>query len=209
MKNLIKIPYFKQRVAVVKLCTVCALFFVISNCSDQNEECECELPSLSIGMAVNCPVYSFMEGVSMYSECSNVYVIKGIALDEYEYGRNIQLVEDLKGNFPKDVDTFVAWGDGRIGIAVDRSDYLNIYDNQDVLIMLLMSVRNLAESVPPEFTWIEKPEDYCTFPCVKSVLRLSDGYVTGIIAPCDVLEDQTMPWNDFQKELKKLLKSKK
>ena len=205
---LIKNPFAStQKVAVSKRYIICLLFFVVFGCGSHDEMSQ---PPMNV-TAANCQVLSFLEGVSMFSEDSNVYIIKGIALDKYKYGRNIKLVEDLKGNFPKNVKTFIAWGDGSPGITLERSDNLSIYENQDVLIMHLMLADTLKYELQSEYTWFEKPGDYCTFPCTKSVLKLSDGYVKGFITtPIEGADtwEQTMSWNDFQKELEKLLKSK-
>jgi len=45
-----------------------------------------------------------------------------------------------------------------------------------------------------------KIKGFATLICTGSVLKLSDGHVTGYKI--------TTPWDDFQKELQKLLKSK-
>jgi len=55
-------------------------------------------------------LFSFIEGVALYLNNKEVFVIKGEALEEYEYDRRIRFIEDLKGNFPKNIDTFFAWG---------------------------------------------------------------------------------------------------
>ena len=153
-------------------------------------------------MALNCSVFSFIEGVSEHSKCG-CYLIKGIALDVYEYGRNIRLVEDLKGNFPKNIETFIVWGDGNSFICSNRSDNLMMYEKQDVLIMLLAPAHNLPEEmIPPGHTWFEKPEDYVTITCTSSVLKLSEGNVTGHILPSDGSPHiDTMPWIEFQTRL--------
>ena len=183
----------------------------------------------------NCIVNSFMEGISMYSNYSNVYIIKGIVLDKIEYGLNIKLVEDLKGNFPINVNAFTVWGNGEPrNVTNGRQDNLTfLYKKQDVLIMHLTPARDLSFILPPEFTWLEKPEDYTTFDCTWSVLKLSEDYVIGVILPYDEKKDRwwenmteeelhsyieslpleeqktifmdTMPYNDFQKEINKLL----
>ena len=210
---LIKNPFAStQKVAVSKLYIICLLFFVVFGCSSYDDTCdESEMPSSPMG-SLDCKISTFMEGVSMYSEDSNVYIIKGIALDVYKYGRNIKFVEDLKGNFPKDVDTFIVWGADDafhyVNLELNRMDNLALYDNQDNLIMLLTHSNYLPSD--PESIWFEKPEDYTTLTCTFSVLRLSDGYVTGCLIPADGFDyvKQTMSWNDFQKELQKLLKSK-
>ena len=208
-----------QKSTVAVLWIVCALCLFaahfgckkhVDNVDNVDNDCEC-FPSIGDGrISFNCMVSSFLEGVSMYSKCSDLYVIKGIALDKYEYGCKIELLEDLKGNFPENLDTFIVWGDGNTAFELNRLDYFSMYEDQDVLIMLLTHVRDLSEVIPPEETWSEKPEDFTTIPCTKSILKLSDGYVTGYLTPVDSFTylDQTMQWLDFQKKLHKLLNTK-
>ena len=199
---------------------LCISFFITMGCEENKNDInrdfdaleECVMPSMS-GMALDCYVSSFLEGASECSKCSNVYIIKGMALDSYEYGLNIKLVEDLGGNFPKNINTFIAWGDGNSFLCSNRLDRLDMYSSQDVLIMLLTPARELpADMIPDGNTWLEKPGDYTTLVCTASVLKLSGGYVTGFIEPNNNKKsDETfltiMSWKDFQKKLKKALQN--
>ena len=140
---------------------------------------------------------SFIEGVKMYSKCSDAYLIKGIALDTYEYGRYISIDEDLKGNFQNNIDTIMAWGAGGY-VSYNRSDYLTLYDNQDVLIMLLIPASDSILEVRPGHRWFEKSGDYrLLHGCLSSVVKLSEGFVTGNILP----DEDRMPWNIFQQHI--------
>ena len=219
MNKLINNPFADRRLqksTVAVLWIVCALCLFVAHfgCKKHVEDnvednvCEC-FPSRGDGrIALDCIVCSFLEGVSMYSKCSDLYVIKGIALDKYEYGCKIELLEDLKGNFPENLDTFIVWGDGNTALELNRMDDLRIYDDQDVLIMLLTPAHDLSEMTPAG-TWFEKPEDFTTITCTKGVLKLSDGYVTGYLTPEDGFNyEQTIQWLDFQNELHKLLNIK-
>ena len=157
-------------------------------------------------LAGSCDVSSFFEGLSKYYlNDSNVYIVKGIVLDKIEYGLNVKFVEDLKGNFPENVNTFIAWGAGTPHNSfLNRIDDFGIYDSQDVLIMLLTPSLFTAEMVPPNSDWFEKPEDYCTLSCTHSVLKLSDGNVTGYMFSQKKLDDrelseeQRMPQDLFE-----------
>jgi len=179
---------------------------------------------------MNCAVNSFMEGVSNHSSDNNYYIIKGIVLGKSGYGLNIRLVEDLKGNFPKNRTTFIVWGDDNFKynkFETNRLDDLTLYNNQDVLIMLLTPTRDLSH-MNMGYTWFERPNDYCTLSCTHSVVKLSDDYVTGFILPYEekdalwknmsleelisyleglpLEEQQTVgmdkiPYNDFQKKI--------
>ena len=241
MNNEVIENYFgriSKKVVTFALCA-CTLAYMASGCGKQiNSECEdCFMSSRDNQSAViNCYVASFMEGISRYSKCSDLYIIKGIALNVYEYGLNIRLVEDIKGNFPKNIDTFIVWGDGNSIFCPNRMDNLIMYDNHDVLIMLLTKASDLsADMIPQGHIWFEKPEDYATITCAYSVVKLSNGYVTGYILPykerdawwekmspmeltsyiesLPLEKQQTafmdiMPWRIFQKRLQKSLINK-
>lgn len=199
---------------VVTLCMVCTLFFAVSGCGEEEENdyacaCTCEDELISstgnTSGALDCHENSFFEGISMFSESCNVYLIKGIVLDAYEHGLNIRFVEDLKGNFPKNTNTFMIWGSNGTGF---RSDYLIRYGDENVLIMHLIQVQPFHIEHRLGETWLEKPEDYSTLPCTHSVVKLSDGYVSGYLLP-----DKgaiKIPLKDFQKYFKNYcLKSNK
>ena len=172
----------------------------IAGCKSNTEEGS--LPKL----AGNCMVYSFMEGVSTSSNNNDVYLIKGTVSDKVEYGINISLVEDLKGNFPKDVNKFTVWGDGHTFIELNRLDDLMLYKKQDVLIMLLTPTRDLSEMAPKGYKWLEKPEDYSTLTCTCSALKLSGDNVSGyILANEGSYGIQTMKFDDFQKKITEIL----
>ena len=163
---------------------------------------------LSTGYCGN--VAPFIEGVSMYLRNDSVYVIKGIALDTYQYGRNIKLVEDLKGNFPKEINTFIAWGSGFGPIESARIGNLSEhYDNQDVLIMILTNYdyrfakfwKDLRYEEILGVPFFEKPEDFRTIGCTHAVLKLKDDIVTGSISR----KDHVMFWDEFYKILQEAL----
>jgi len=217
MKKVKKSPFERKQkgiVAILWVISVLWLFTAHSGCkkhldNEMDNDCEC-FPSMGDSrMMLNCNVSSFLEGVSTYSNCNDLYIIIGIALDANEYGRSFKLFEDLKGNFPTNMNTFSVWGDGATTFELNRMDDLRMYGDQDVLIMLLTPARDLSY-MTPEGTWIEKPEDFTTITCTKSVLKFSDGYVTGYLTPVEGFNfvEQKMKWSDFQKELHKLLNTK-
>ena len=162
---------------------------------------------------------TFFESVSRNSNNRNTYIIKGIVLDNKGQGRSIRLIEDLKGNFPKGVNGFTAYGKSTVYINTSflRRDDLSLYDKHDVLIMHLTKA-----GAPFNF--------YATIDCDHSIVKLSDDYVTGHILAYEgiewsekkpleeliqyvdslVLREQqniidTIPLDDFQKKLKELL----
>ena len=188
---------------------------MVSACEKQDiskKECSIEIKPFPPGLAINCPVYMFMEGVAGSSIVCNTYIIKGIVLDKIEYGLKIKFIEDLRGNFTEDVNTFMVWGKGS-ELFLDRIDNLSLYDKQDVLIMHLSQAYDLSEPIPPEYadTWLEKPEDYTTSPCTFCVLKVVDGnLVIGNIFPnkdgsYKIPGKDIIPLKDFKKKLKKVI----
>jgi len=131
-----------------------------------------------------------------------VFFIKGVALDVFEYGRTIKVIEDLKGNLVDESYIFV-WGagrpsDGRPYLPTLRMEDMLSYNENDTLIMLLTKPYVREEG-------IETSDDYATFPCSFSVLKLSNGLVTGYIYtplnPDILYEENIVSWKELQKEL--------
>ena len=144
-----------------------------------------------------------------------VYVIKGIALDTYKYGRKIKFLEDLKGNFPENVDTLIVWGGWSNNypyFTTARPDFLdgNDYDNHDVLIMLLQPSTTWSLYAHSEIPWLEKYGDFSTIGCTFCVLKLSDGHVMGRHIFQEEgfynLSKKFVSWNEFNEILKEVLK---
>jgi len=123
--------------------------------------------------------------------------IQGLVVESYGgYGKKIQLIADLKGNFPEKISTFIAWGDSGSTFKTDRIDDLREYNNQDTLLMLLHPMWAGEE---------EKKGDYVTFPYTYSILKLSNNLVSGHITSCYDGEE-CMPWGEFELLLTQLTK---
>jgi len=146
--------------------------------------------------AADCHLASFLVNYSENYKKADVYFIRGIATKlKHEGGLNIKLIEDLKGNFPKNVTTITVWGGynpGQGKMTIERLDNFSIYKNQDMLLMLLTPSTIWKYNSEPE-----KKGDYATIGCAYSVLKLSNGYVTGVIIPD---EDRWYPWKDMSEE---------
>ena len=172
-------------------------------------------------------LFSFIEGVSRYLHNDDVYVIKGIALEAYGYGRYIKLVEDFKGNFPTNDSIFMAWGNSGSGIIVGdaRGHYLaGQYDKDDILIMLLTNIYDEQLERYWEIykyklgAFPEKPGDFRTIGCTFCVLKLSGDFITGqVIYPWeenyydwDKLQwnIKSTPWIEFKEVLEEVLNIK-
>jgi len=210
-----------QKATVVSLSVSCMLFFVVSACANYDHKSykECITPIMvdpRLGH-VDYQMRSFLDGVSIFSDCSDVYVIRGMAQEAYEYGLNISLVEDYKGNFPKNLKQFIVWGEGGYytGMGMDGTGYTNKYAHSE-LVMLLTPVQFVDDDSLPEFTrkyiqentFFEKPGDFCTIPWISSIVhKLSNGNVTGAITHGENLFEY-MSWKTFQKKLRQELKFK-
>ena len=135
-----------------------------------------------------------------FSHDDNVFFIKGVASDVYEYGRNIKVIEDLKGNFVDKSSIFV-WGSGYLSdtsivhVATDPPRLDKITEYHDGYTLILFCYKNSTE----------KSGDYATLYGQCSVLKFSNGYVIGRITSyyCENGEE-TMLWEELQKELQEL-----
>ena len=173
------------------------------------EYVDCGLPQFptDTSMQVSYILFDFIENFSNKFLCNEVFFIKGVAQSFVnEYGINIKLIDDLKRNFPKDVDTFTVWGAYPSYPSYSffyRMDYMSWYNIQDTLLMLLFPGRDLPTgwNLP---LFCEKEGDYTTIPCGQSTLKLVNGNVRVWIQP--TMEVVTMSYSDFIKELKKELK---
>ena len=144
---------------------------------------------------------SFTENYSNNFQKNEIFFIKGVALEIYEYGRTIKVIEDLKGNLDDKSSIFV-WGGGApseesgfICIANARSESMLWYNENDTLIMLVGKPYVHEEC-------IETSGDYATFECGYSILKLSNGLVTGRIFPplneWQYPPEITMSWEELQ-----------
>ena len=112
------------------------------------------------------------------------FFIQGLVLAPYHYlydydAKRIEIISDLKGNFPEETTTFVAWG--------GANDFMR-YNNQDTLLMLLQPL--------PEYLG-EGDKTYGAFPVTFSVLKLLNDSVSGYITSC-YKGEETMSMEDFQ-----------
>ena len=157
----------------------------------------CFLSIYSMHSYADCDVKSFKENYVSNIQKNEVFFIKGVALEIFEYGRTIKVIEDLKGNYIGESSIFV-WGGGDpsegsgfVCISNERSDNITQYQENDTLIMIVVKSYRY-ESCP-----IEDSNDYATIACAYSVLKLSNGFVTGHISA----GIETMLWEELQELL--------
>jgi len=195
---------------------ILSIFSIILSCSDKNLVKDELFPN-----PPDFPLIQFQPDVAASLLCGNsfkftylrsrnvqeIYLIKGIAMDIYEYGRNIKIIEDIKGNYNGESSIFV-WGEGYpsedsgfVSIYCNRVDNITNYNEKDTLIMFLYRIDGEYEG------FIEKSGDYATLIGSRSTLKFSNNFVIG---PINTLWDtETMQWNEFQKECHNFLNSDK
>ena len=209
---------------------MCVLLFVVWGCGKQYIDAVMEAEECNVQMSTgsaDCIPISFMEGVSYHSKC-NCYIIRGtvqdVTLHRNEYGSHqwtsftIKLKEDLKGNFPDNVHTFVTWVNSLIGWNVSSSiDYWTYYGNQSVVIFMYSLSELSAISHQYGYSWeteLKNTEDFETHGCVNSVVKISGNYAIGRIFPFSYEDSKKSSWeNDivllstFQKRIKEILRN--
>jgi len=159
------------------------------------------LSMFSVYSYADCIEISFKENYLNNFKKNEIFFIKGVAQEIFEYGRTIEVIEDLKGNFVGESSIFV-WGAGNppsdsVCMTVERWDIITQYQENDTLIMLINPVA--YEDC------LETFGGYTTIGCAYSVLKLSNGFVTGRIFPpleeWQYPEEITISWEELQKKL--------
>jgi hypothetical protein len=122
-----------------------------------------------------------------------IFFIMGEVQEVVGYSNQINILEDLKGNY-KDKFSVTVWGEDLDNILESNLlDNLSCYNAGDTLVML-MTPRT------PIWNGIKQTGDFETITCCYSVLKYSNGYVTGYIRELQGCE--TMLWSDLQKLIK-------
>ena len=163
--------------------------FIFSTCSQNNMKQEEER------LSGDCFVQHFITTASLEEYVSeDIFFIMGEVQEVVGYGNRINILEDLRGNY-KDKSSITVWGwDCCHGMVSNLMDNLGFYNAGDTLIMLITPrIRLLNDN--------EKSGDFETITCCHSVLKYSNGSVTGFISIAP--EPQTMLWSDLQNQLKK------
>jgi len=177
---------------VLKITLLISILSMISACSKKEEAPE---------LCISFMYFSFKQTYLRHFQEEDVFLIKGVALDTNKHGRQIKVVEDLKGNFAGKPSIFV-WGStgiscGKAERLDARWDFITQYEKNDTLIMFIKTAHKRFNRD------IESPNDYTVLPNYSSVIELSNGYASGYINNwgVDVL------WNDLQIELQTRLSS--
>jgi hypothetical protein len=151
---------------------------------------------------------------SLYTMYGQSFFLKGILEEHILYGAKVKVLEDLKGNFADSVFISV-WGktgNASVDNYRERLDDLTQYAISDTLLLMLLKCSLYEDELTP-LTPPEKSDDFSTFEYAVSVLKISNGYVTGKIhtvlqksgndeIPSISNETETMLWTDLQEELR-------
>ena len=148
-------------------------------------------------MASDCFIDTFNSNYSSNYNSADVFFIKGVKLKTVYHGMQIKIIEDLKQNLH--ADTIMVWCSDGNSFRVENSAW---YNDADTLYMLITKTDlegndqgNLSE-IPDD---LEKPEDYMPIHCAFSILKYSNGFVTGRIT--SIQQNTTITLPDFFNQL--------
>lgn len=159
--------------------------------------------AISLNLFADCINTSFEQNYfDNYLNDSSMIFVKGIKVEDYYHGIKLKILENYSGNNLK--DTIIIWY-----CNPDQIIECNFWDIQstnkvnDTLICLLRKTRLLGniincDTCPEEVDTIdlEKIEDYMIVDCYPSVLKLSQGKVSGRIF--NVYRDTSILYYDFE-----------
>ena len=156
--------------------------------------------SCNLRPCVDCGGVSFVENYLENIQRNGIFFVKGEALEVYRYGRNIRVIEDLKGNFGN--TSFFIWGmemgTGRhCTTEPNKVDFITRYNVGDTLIVIFERARRRFRGD------LENNSHFTTIACSHSVLKFFNDSVTGAIHYPWYW--QTMSWLELQEELSRQL----
>jgi hypothetical protein len=139
----------------------------------------------------DCNSQPFSVTYASYKNDPDNYFIKGEVVDVVQHGNEIKIIQDFKNNFEGNT-IITVWGSGKICNRIDP-----LYDNHRTdTLLLFIKKTDLAENLfCLQCEDYEQPDDYMTMDCYYSVLKLSNGTVSGKIT--DAYRDTIMLWADF------------
>lgn len=127
----------------------------------------------------DCFISTFSSNYSNNYDNSDVYFVKGVKLKTIYHGIQLKVLEDIKHEILE--DTIMVWcSDGNSF----RVEYASDFNDNDTLYMLITKTdlegnahRDLNE-IPND---TESPSDYMPIHCSFSILKYSNGFLTGRI----------------------------
>jgi hypothetical protein len=137
-----------------------------------------------------CPANVSVDFVTINKE----HIIKAKQFS-VEFGDRQMEVSTERVELRGDNTTVTIWSDGGVGNRMDP-----LYNNNvtDTLLLLVTKTDLLENSLYPQCEPYEQLNDYMTMTCSYSVLKLSNGTVSGRIT--DSYQETTMLWADFAKQ---------
>jgi len=158
----------------------------------------CKKPTYcgDITIAIDCQPISFTENYSNLIKNPSVFFIKAVTSDveeqNYTYLR-YEVIKDLKGNFTHKSHFFYSGSAAPSEIKHSTSEKSNIHES-DTFVMLLLKACEISGR--------DMDDIYTPTGCATTMLKFSNGYVSGHVSHIEKDNKQTMSWNEFQKLLK-------
>lgn len=147
--------------------------------------------------ANDCEIITFNSNYSSSYNNTDVYFIKGVKLKTVYHGIQIKILEDFKRNLYE--NTIFVWCSDGNSFRVENSAW---YNDNDTLYMLIKKT-DLEGNDPGDLNEIpddlEKPNDYMPIHCAYSILKYSNGFITGKIT--SIQQDTTISVSDFFNQL--------
>jgi hypothetical protein len=148
----------------------------------------------NITIACDCSdLESFSSNYLNHYNNEDVFFAKGIKLKTENHGMWVRVIEDIKGNISE--DTVMIWGAGGISCRLDR---VIDYSDNDTLLVLLQRTDLTENTLKPDREPFENENDYMVINCYYSIVKYSNGYITGKIISG---ETSSILWEDFLSQL--------
>ncbi|MFQ3578690.1 MAG: T9SS type A sorting domain-containing protein [Bacteroidales bacterium] len=148
-------------------------------------------------MANDCEIITFNSNYSSNYNNTDVFFIKGVKLKTIYHGIQLKILEDFKQNLQE--DTIMVWCSDGNSFRVENSA---CYNDNDTLYMLITKT-DLEGNDPGDLNEIpddlEKLDDYMPIHCAYSILKYSNGFITGKIT--SIQQDITISVLDFFNQL--------
>jgi len=176
-----------------------AAMLAFASCEGNDEKAENKIlvpPSGTIeGLYADClpgTNNGFIANLTTHINQSITFFVKGKVKGEpiETSGRQIQIIEDLKGNFPDNETTIIIWGNGGGGETSYNelgSSLFSYSDGEELLILFKEGYWDDETGEPHQF--------YYTATCGNSVLKISGENVTGGIY--DPYANETIPYQEL------------
>lgn len=138
-------------------------------------------------LLADCFISTFSSNFASNYNSIDVCFVKGVKLKTIYHGIQLKVLEDFKQNLQK--DTIMVWcSDGNSF----RFEYASDFNDNDTLCMLITKTDlewiDHRDEIPDD---IETPDDYMPIHCSISIVKYSNGFITGRIT--SLSQDTTIP----------------